>query len=158
MGLTLPFFTAFNWHGKWWRCILGVRKNDQLQANVPIFSVSDLAYRALKAFCYRVCDSMAALWDFSKSFLASFPVGVCTGTLGNCQKTIAGRWEGGLELERFRFSRGKREREQIISEFFGRLEEQSQMQEVLDSSAEDYSDERYFDAGADRPVRPSYFN
>ncbi len=98
---------------------------------------------------------MAALWDFSKSFLASFPVGVFDGTLGNCPKTTAGSWEGGLELERFRFSRGKREREKIISEFFGRLEEQSRMQEVLDSSAEDYSDERYFDAGADRRVRPS---
>jgi hypothetical protein len=100
---------------------------------------------------------MNDLWEFSKKFLASYPVGVCDGTLGICAKLSEGSWESGLELERVENVGVKRDKETVVREFLARLDDQEQIQEVLDSAADDYKDESYFDVRDDFPARLSYY-
>ena len=65
--------------------------------------------------------------------------------------------QGGPVLKKLEFPSSRTEVE-VLQEFFGLLEEESQMQEVLKSSVEDYVDESYCSPRIEPPACYSYFD
>jgi hypothetical protein len=84
---------------------------------------------------------MTGLWEFAKQFLTFFPIEVIQNRMAKCAE-LNGSWEGFPALKKLDFPSSRTEVE-VLQDFFGLLEEESQMQEVLKSSVEDYVDESY---------------
>jgi hypothetical protein len=99
---------------------------------------------------------MSGLWDFAKQFLSFFPKDVFENKMFKCAEVNAS-WSGIPVLKKLEFPSSLTEAE-VLQEFFGLLEEESQMQEVLKSSDEDYVDESYCSPSIEPPTCLSYFN
>jgi hypothetical protein len=99
---------------------------------------------------------METLWSFAENFLASLPEQVTSGKMAEC-KELTRSWEGGPVLKRFILPRSKADVE-VLEDFLGMLEERSQIQDVLNSSIEDYVDEAYCSPNIGLPPHLSYFN
>ncbi len=99
---------------------------------------------------------MAGLWEFATQFLSFFPKAVFENKMFKCTE-LEKSWEGIPALKKLDFPSSRAEVE-VLQEFFGLLEEESQMQEVLKSSIEDYVDESYFSPRIELPTCMSHFN
>ena len=99
---------------------------------------------------------MRGLWEFAKQFLSFFPKDVFENKMFKCAEVNAS-WSGIPVLKKLEFPSSLTEVE-VLQEFFGLLEEESQMQEVLKSSVEDYVDESYCSPSIELPTCLSYFN
>ena len=84
---------------------------------------------------------MDLLWEFAMLFLDSLPDEVIQGKAAECEE-LTRCWDGGPVLKRFQLPRSKADVE-VLQDLMAMVEEQSQIQEVLSSSIEDYVDEAY---------------
>ena len=99
---------------------------------------------------------MDDLWGFAKKFLTLLPGPVFEDKMPACPE-LTGPWEGGPAHRKLDLPRSRADVE-VLQNFLGLLEEESQMQEVLKSSVEDYVDESYCSPRIKLPTRLSYFN
>jgi hypothetical protein len=99
---------------------------------------------------------MVELWDYARRFLSALPSEVFQAEVHICSE-LKGSWEGGPAIKKLKFPESKGELE-VLQDFLGLLEEESQMQEVLKSSVEDYVDETYSRPEIEPPTPLSYFN
>jgi hypothetical protein len=99
---------------------------------------------------------MTDLWEFAKQFLTFLPVEVTENRMAKCAE-LNGSWDGLPVLKKLDFPSSRKQVE-VLQSFFGLLEEESQMQEILKSSVEDYVDESYCSPRIELPTCLSYFN